>query len=224
MKLFRQLFLHNLGLKFFSVILAFAIWRTITSEDIAEVGFTAPLELRNIPAGVELVGDVVNSVNLRVRSSSRLLKRLSSADMYVSIDLAHASLGEHTYPLSSANVQAPVGVDVVRVVPTHVKLRLERTVRRTVPVSIRWRGQTSDQPPQYLKLSPSRVSVEGPESRVNAISQVYTDPVSLKDLSPGQSYSINLSVDDPTLRLSIEKVTIHWETPAKPLPADKNRR
>ncbi len=209
MKFFRQLLTRNIWLKCFSLILAFIIWRMITSEDIAEVGFNVPLELRNIPEGAEVVGDVVDTVNLRVRSSSRLINRLSSADMYVSIDLAHAPFGEHTYPLSSSNVRAPVGVDVVRVIPTHVKLRLDRTIQRTVPVKPRWHSSIPNFKKTFMvTATPAQVQIKGPESRVNAINQISTDDIDLSGVSPNQPFTVNLSVDDPTIRLSQERVTV----------------
>lgn len=209
MKFIRQLFTKNIGLKLISLILAFAVWRMIASEDIAEVGFRIPLELRNIPDGMEVVGDVVNAVNVRVRSSSRVIKQLSSADMDTSIDLSEAEVGEHTFSLTKSNVQAPGGVEVIRVIPTHVKLRLEKTTHRMVPVRVRWQGSAaSGDSGAAVILSPKEVRVEGPETHVNDITQVFTDALNLKELKPGQTISVNLSIDDPTLRLSQEKVSV----------------
>jgi YbbR domain-containing protein len=222
MKLFRQLFTQNIGLKFFSLLLAFAFWRIITSEEIAEVGFSIPLELRNVPEGVEVVGDVINSVSVRTRASSKLIKGLSSADMYISIDLTHAALGEHTYPLNSANVQAPGGVEVVRVIPTHVKLRLERTLHKFLPVKVRWRGSFPDsEGDPELVAAPPEIEVEGPESRVNDLKQVSTDVINLSRVTPSQKLSVNLSVEDPTVRLSQEKVDILITASPKHLPPGK---
>ncbi|MFI5174437.1 MAG: YbbR-like domain-containing protein [Terriglobia bacterium] len=222
MKFFRQLFTQNIGLKFVSLLLAFAFWRIITSEDIAEVGYIIPLELRNIPKEVEVVGDVINSVSVRTRASSKLIKRLSSADMYIFIDLAHAALGEHTYPLNSANVQAPIGVEVVRVIPTHVKLRLERTIHKLLPVKVRWRGSFPDSKGDpELVPAPAEIEVEGPESRVNDLKQVSTDAIDLSRVTPNQKVSVNLSVDDPTVRLSQEKVDVQINVSSKNVPAGK---
>lgn len=223
MKIIRQIFTHNIGLKFFSLVLAFAFWRIITTEDIAEVGFNVPLELRNMPEGVELVGDVLNSVNVRARASAKLIKRMSVADMYISIDLSHPFLGEHTYPLNNASVQAPVGVEVIRVIPTHVKLHLERTVRKTLPVKVRWRGALKDfKGVPELNADPAEVQVEGPESRVNDLTQVSTDVIDLAQVTPNQKLSVSLSVDDPTVRLSLERVDVHITTSPKNVSAGNN--
>lgn len=223
MKIFRQVFTQNIGLKFFSLVLAFAFWRIITSEDIAEVGFNVPLELRNMPEGVEVVGDVINSVNVRARASAKLIKRLTAADMYISINLSHPFLGEHTYPLNNVSVQAPVGVEVIRVVPTHVKLRLERTIRKTLPVNVRWKGSLGDfKGTPRLDAEPAEVQVEGPESRVNDLTQVSTDLIDLARVAPNQKLSVSLSVDDPTVRLSVEKVDVRIALPPTNVPAGKN--
>jgi YbbR-like protein len=223
MKIIRQIFTQNIGLKFFSLVLAFAFWRIITTEDIAEVGFNVPLELRNMPEGVEVVGDVINSVNVRARASAKLIKRLSAADMYLSIDLSRPFLGEHTYPLNNASVQTPLGVEVIRVIPTHVKLRLERTVRRTLPVKVRWKGNLPDfKGVPELYADPAEVRVEGPESRVNDLTQVSTDVIDLSQVAPNQKLSVSLSVDDPMVRISLEKVDVRVAVPPKNVSAGKN--
>ena len=222
MKFLRQFLTQNVGLKFFSLLLAFAIWRIITSEDIAEVGFNIPLELRNMPEGVEVVGDIVNSVSVRIRASSKLIKRLSSADMFVAVDLSHSVLGEHTYPLTNGSVQAPVGVEVIRIIPTHVKLRLERTIHKKVLVNVRWRGALPDAKGEAeLDPTPADIIVEGPSSRVSEITQVNTDVIDLSQVMPNQTLSVNLSVDDPTIRLSQEKVNVHVVASPKSDPAKK---
>jgi YbbR domain-containing protein len=223
MKFFRQIFTQNIGLKFFSLVLAFAVWRMITGEDIAEVGFNVPLELRNIPDRVEVVGEVVNSVSVRVRTSSAIIKHLSSADMFAFIDLAHPEMGEHTYPLTSKNVQVLPGVEVVRLFPTHVKLRLEKTVRTTLPVKVLLRGTLPGSIGSVrLDIAPKEVSVEGPESRVKALAEVSTDPIDAGDLTPDKSLTVNLSVDDPTIRLSSEKVAVHVVASSKSPPPRKS--
>jgi YbbR domain-containing protein len=209
MKLLRQMFTHNLGLKFVSLLLAFTVWRVITSQDIAELGFTVPLELRNIPTGVEVVGDVVNSISVRVRTSSKLIKQLTVADMYASLDLDRASLGEHTYPLTSNNMQVPVGVEIVRVVPAHVKLRLEKTLSKNVPVKIRMQGALPDgRVFSQLSSNPSEIRVEGPESHIKDLLQVLTDIIDLSGVSTDKPFPVNLSVEDPTVRLSRERVDV----------------
>ncbi|MBZ5537124.1 MAG: hypothetical protein LAO31_14310 [Acidobacteriia bacterium] len=222
MKIIRQIFTQNIGLKFFSLILAFAFWRIITSEDIAEVGFNVPLELRNMPEGVEVVGDVINSVNVRARASAKLIKRLTAADMYISIDLSRPTLGEHTYLLNSASVQAPVGVEVIRVIPTQVKLHLERTIRKTLPVKVRWKGALPGfKGVPQLDADPAEVLVEGPESRVNDLTQVSTDVIDLTQVAPNLKLSVSLSVDDPTVRLSLEKVDVRVVAPSKSVSTGK---
>lgn len=182
----------------------------ITSENISEIGFTVPLELRNIPEGVEVFGDVVNSVNLRVRATSRLIKGLNNAGLVASVDLSRATPGEHTYPLTNVNVQVPLGVEVVRVVPAHIKLHLERTLGRSVPVKVRWRGSLPNHA-DFSELSPlpNQIRIEGPESRVSEITQLFTDVVDLSEVNAAQTFAVNISIDDPTIRLSQEKVNVH---------------
>src|SRR3970040_2464246 len=94
MRLFRNWVLHNWHFKLIALLAAFLLWSTYTSEPAAEVAYVVPLEFRNVPAQLELSGDAPARVRLRVRGRSPLLRRLSPADLAVSVDLGDAQPGE----------------------------------------------------------------------------------------------------------------------------------
>jgi hypothetical protein len=64
---FSQLFVHNLGLKVVSLSIAVLLWVAITSAPRAEIGFTVPIELLNIPDGFEINTDSSAQAQVRVR-------------------------------------------------------------------------------------------------------------------------------------------------------------
>ena len=68
---------QNLALKIVSVILAALLWLIVSGEQTVERVLRIPLEYTNIPAQLELVGDPLTVVDVRVRGSSGTLGRLS---------------------------------------------------------------------------------------------------------------------------------------------------
>ncbi len=124
MPLFRDWILHNWHFKLIALLAAFLLWSAYTSEPAAEVAYVVPLEFRNVPAHLELSGDAPTQVRLRVRGRSALLRRLSPADLGVSVNLAGAQPGEMRVELTPDMVETPYGATVVRIAPAEFRLSL----------------------------------------------------------------------------------------------------
>jgi YbbR domain-containing protein len=194
--------LTNLSLKAASLFLAIALWFVIAGERSSERGLTAPLELQNFPKDYELTGDLIDSVEVRLRASPGIIHRLSPGDVSAQIDLAGTSEGEHIVHLTPQAIRVPFGVEVVKVNPSIVTLNFERTLQRSVPVRPRLLGRPS---PGYevaeITSDPAEVRIAGPKSRVQEIESAYTEPVSVEGAQASVTDSVTVGVDDPMLRL-----------------------
>ena len=126
---------HNWHLKIVSLILATMLWMAVANQASSEIGLEVPLEYRNIPAQLEITGDMTNTVQVRLRGSSNLIKDVTAKDVSTTIDLSKMGTGQKIVPLSPQNVQAPFGAEVIRVNPSSVRFNLERTVTKTVSVA-----------------------------------------------------------------------------------------
>src|SRR5207249_2936352 len=137
-----------------------------------------PLEYRNIPSQLEITGDMTNTVQVRLRGASNIIKDVTAKDVSMTVDLGKMRTGEKIVALSPQNVQAPFGAEVIRVNPSSVRFSLERTIGKTVPITPTILGQPSD---GYeigkVLVSPGTVEVEGPESRVNTLASIATVPI-----------------------------------------------
>src|SRR5437762_9527057 len=95
---FKNLLLKNLQLKAVSLTLAVLLWIGLNSEPKSELGIKVPLEFRNSPKGVEVLGET-NNVDIRLSASSSVVKRIDASDVTASIDLSGWTPGERTYTL-----------------------------------------------------------------------------------------------------------------------------
>jgi hypothetical protein len=114
---------RRLGLKLLSVALAVLLWMVVSGEETVERGLRVPLELQQVPAGLELQGDFPTTVDVRVRGASGALTRLGAGDVVVVLDLHGIEPGPHAFALTPAAVRAPFGVQVVQVSPTAVTMK-----------------------------------------------------------------------------------------------------
>jgi bifunctional ADP-heptose synthase (sugar kinase/adenylyltransferase) len=71
----------NPGLKLMALLLAMALWFTVAGEQNVERTLRVPLEFRNKPIDLEIVGDRPTTVDLRVLGSSALLSRVDGGEV-----------------------------------------------------------------------------------------------------------------------------------------------
>ena len=193
---------HNWFLKTFSVVLATMLWMAIAYETSSEIGMEVPLEYRNIPGQLEITGDTTNAVQVRLRGPWNVIKDVSPRDVSTTIDLSKLTSGEKIIPLSPQNVQAPFGAEVVRVNPSSVRFSLEHTISREVPVIPTISGQPADGYEMgYVMVNPSKIRIEGPESRVTTLDSIPTMPIRIDQRQTLLSQSVDVDVPDPQIRL-----------------------
>ena len=121
---------RNLGLKLLAVILAVLLWLTIAGEHVVERSVRVPLEFRNIPDVLEIVGNTPDTVDVRVRGSSALLSRMQPGEIVAVLDLGSARAGSRLFHIRTDEVRAPFGVEVSQVIPSTLALELEKSARR----------------------------------------------------------------------------------------------
>jgi len=197
----RERLTENLGLKLLSLLLGVTLWYAVAREQGAEFAFSIPLELRDVPEGLEVVEESVQQIEVRLRGPSEMLRRLSPQDLSVGIDLSDAEPGERVAYLTPDDVTVPFGARVIRVTPASVHIALDRTLERTVKIIARVSGAPAEGfELAGIELSPQAITVVGPASQVRGLAQVTTEPVSAEGLRQPYARSVHLELD-PLVRL-----------------------
>ena len=192
----------NIWLKALSLGLALLLWMVVSGEETVERGLRVPLELTQVPAGLELLGDVPATVDVRVRGASGTLSRVGAGDVVAVLDLHTAQTGRRLFPLTPDQVRVPFGVEIVQLLPSAVTMAFERSASRELPVSPAVDGRPA---PGFvvgpLSSDPRKVEVIGPESAVMRATEVVTEPVSVAGAQAEVKQSVILGLLDPALRL-----------------------
>jgi len=194
---------RNLGLKVMAIALASLLWLTVAGQHVVERSLRVPLEFRNIPKALEIVGNTPDTIDVRVRGSSAVLTRLQPGEIVAVLDVSGARTGSRLFQVRADEVRAPFGVEVTQVVPSTLALELERSARRKVSVVPAVDGQPA---PGYVvgtkTVDPPTVDIIGPESRVRQISEATTEPVSIKGARARVRDTVNVGVIDSAVRLA----------------------
>lgn len=194
--------LRHLGLKVVAVALAALLWLIVAGDHLVERSMRVPLEFRNIPNELEIVGDPPTAVDVRLRGSSAQLARLEPREVVAVLDLAGARPGSRMFHLRNEEVRGPYGVEVAQVVPGTLALDLEKSGRRTVPVVPALDGEPA---PGFVigrvTTEPATVEVAGPESRLKQLTGATTEPVTVDGKREKFSDQVTVGITDSAVRL-----------------------
>ena len=211
-----------LGLKVLAIALASLLWLTVAGEHVVERSLRVPLEFRNIPSELEIVGDPPATVDVRMRGSSALLSRLQPGEIVAVLDLGTARPGSRLFHLRNDEVRAPYGVEVAQVVPGTLAIDLEKSGRRTVPVLPAIEGQPA---PGFVSgrvtSQPPTVDVTGPESRIRELAGATTEPVSIAGARERVRDQVNVGVPDSAVLL-VQPQTATVVVEIVPAPVELN--
>jgi YbbR domain-containing protein len=209
---------RHLWLKVLSVGLALLLWMVVAGEEMVERGLRVPLELLQVPSGIELLGDVPTTVDVRVRGASGTLSRVGQGDVVAVLDLRTAKSGRRLFPIGPDQVRVPYGVQVVQVMPSAVALAFEASASRQVPVVPSVDGRpAAGYVVGPMTAEPPSVEVIGPESMVKRVAEVLTEPVTVTGAKEAVRETVSLGVLDPSLRLKSARALVTVQVVPAPL-------
>lgn len=200
MRFLRRYVFHDIGLKFFSLVIAACLWAVVTQDQTSEVPITVPIELHNMPQNLEISSRSLPRAELWLSGSSRILDHLAPNSVHAGINLSSAQAGERTYTLR--DVAVPEGVHVKQINPAQVQIRLDVRKTRVVEVRPRVVGRlASGFAISNVVADPSQITIVGPANRVDAVDAAVTDPVDATGLLNQRTFSTNAYVSDPLVQL-----------------------
>ena len=193
---------HNIGWKLLSLAAAVLIWVSVASEPELATFVSAHVEYKNLPAGVEINSEVVETVYLEVRGPTEAL-RLPELPRRAAVifDMAEIEPGQHTFTIDGGDVRLPRGVQLVSAIPAQIRMDFDRAATRSVPVEVRF----ADGLPENLKVldataEPSALAITGPARRVARVASVQTDALALKPVAGTTRYRLEAYVNDARVR------------------------
>jgi hypothetical protein len=116
---------RNWHLKLAALGLAAALWIFVMTSEKADMVVSAPVELESTPAGLNIVGDRPESVDVQRHGLRTTLVRVPLDQVRVRVSLAGARPGETVIRVLPEQVAVPPGVAVTRITPSRIRILLE---------------------------------------------------------------------------------------------------
>lgn len=196
-------FAQHSGAKLISIIIAVVLWIVVLGSRNVEVTKEIPLEVQT-PNELVISTDLPEKVTFRLSGPKAFLRAiLDRREDPIRVNLTGAKAGVVTYRFFADNIRLPIGVKVLAVTPPSLVVRLEPVKRKEVPVRLDLQGT----PPEGYQITrtevkPATIKIRGPESTIDAVSEVTTLPIDLNDAR--QTIDLQATLDLARQGLQVE--------------------
>jgi len=198
----QRTFVHNIGLKLVSLLLAIGLWFAMARSPIAEVEMKVPIEFRNLSDNLEVDSASFTEAQIRVRGPGRVIHGLQVADVRAEIDLAGVRPGERTFDLTGRQVHVPEEVEVVQIIPGQFHLSFDNRATRVVEVRPSVTGNFASGLRVAQRIAdPPSVMITGPRRRVETVEAAITDPVDASGVMTRATFVTQAYVPDPLIQV-----------------------
>jgi YbbR domain-containing protein len=199
---------RNRLLKFLSLLLAIALWFSVSGEERTETTLNMALEMINLQPNLMVTSEVPPTIQVRVLGPRSLVNSLSQSRLTETLDLANYKGGRHTFYLGPNSFALPRGVQIIRIQPNPINLTLTATMTQTLPI----KPILENNPPEgyeviSAKTKPPQVTVRGPYPELAELNFLPTVPIDLSYLKENTIIATDLDFKNLHLRMK-EQVPI----------------
>lgn len=201
----------NLGLRILSLVLAMLIWlqSVLISEHRSTVNL--PVQLRFVPKNITLE-NIPDTIPFSVKGKGMDILKLMLAKPQVQIDASKITPSTDILSLNNYTIDLPDNINVSLIGPAQSdQLAIQADVFHQKSVGIKLSFADDYTKNQFAELqytiSPEKLTIFGPKSRIQAISQISTKPISRNMMSESR-LTIELDMPDNEISVSENKVLI----------------
>lgn len=185
----------------FALFIALIYWYVTVSEKKETKEYQTKVKFVNVPEGYCVVGpDAHIKVNISVSGTQEVLKKISSDDIKVEIDSAMFTEDPFVYEITPYDISLPPSVSFANVFPKILQLQLDKKIKSSIPLKPRFVGKMKNgKMVLFYKIEPSSVDVYGPESILNNLKNIPTQPIPLNDKEGDFTATVVPIIDDPEI-------------------------
>ncbi len=195
-----------------SFVIACALWFIVVGSSQIEGDIHLRVEYTQLPDNLIITKGLEDSIRVRVRASTELLRSLQNRDISYPVQLSQATVGANVFPVKVNAYGDFKGLEILSVSPSYLLLETDLLLEKKVPIEIDFtQKENDDLYIRNLKLSPSEVTLRGPKEKIESIQSLKVK-FDINQIEKAGSYSKNLPLilpeyveaDNPVTTLSFE--------------------
>ena len=208
-----------------SLVLACGLWYAVTVRDRLEVQAEVALNYRSMPEQLMVRDGMLKSFTVHVRGPKELIKSLDTKMLTYLVDLSHLRRGTNVIALSAPfTMSESRALDVLALEPNRLVLEAVGMLENVVPVEPRFSSPTLAQAlkAENLQISPTSVSVRGPEDVIKKIAGLKLD-VPLEQAATGNNRLALPVITPAQVTATPGTVLVRYNIAGKRVPAEIER-
>jgi YbbR domain-containing protein len=176
------------------LVLLLCLLKAAQSSGANEIEILIPVDLYRLPAGLTVVGSAPKEIELRVKGPPAVLEDLKRNAPRYNLDLAGVAVGSESIAVNPDLIQMPAEARITRVNPAYLTVKVERLLKKRVPVKVAVSGEPEG---GYLITDmlarPSTILICGPETAVGLVDEIFTKPIDVTARS--ESFKKEIAID-----------------------------
>ena len=183
MKDIRKWLLKNIDIKLISLFLAMILWVYVASGEnpIIENYIDVSLEIRNLKNDL-VIKEIPENISVGIKGPKDVLSNLTSDKINGIINLSE--INESGIYTIKVETDAPQRVEIIRIIPSEIKVEVEKIVTKTMEVAysligVPEKGYSLAGAPQF---NHANVNITGAQSKLDLIKQIVC-PIDISGIS-----------------------------------------
>lgn len=195
-------FQDNIQLKLLSVFLATLLWFYVQGREVSEMAIRYGIIFTGMSENLYIDSSSSPEVVAWIKASKNLLKRYAKNDMKIEINLRNYKEGRYTIDISEETLNLPKSVEITRIHPNKVHIRLARYLEKKVRVIPDYNNR------RKISIDPPYVKIKGDRKTLSNIDSIYTE-----DFTEIKEKTFYIKLLPPAEGIKIEpekvKITVH---------------
>ena len=211
----------NVYFKVLAVVLAVFVWFLARkSGEPIQMSFYAPVVFKNISPSFQVTSDPPQ-VNIVVYTNSR--DSFNPQEIQAVIDLDKAQEGTLSYVLTENHILSPVKVEITRIHPSQITVRIEELIEKSFSIKPRYQGTPKK---GYLlgdiKIVPDTLTMRGPRSVLEKMEHISAHEIELEGLNESTTMRVDLDLPGGNVQIINQNVDFYTaEVTINSLPIKK---
>ena len=198
----------NASYKVLAVVLAVFVWFLARkSGEPIQMSFYAPVVFKNVSPEFQVTSDPPQ-VNIVVRTNSR--DSFNPQEIQAVLDLDKAQEGTLSYVLTENHILSPVKVEITRIHPSQITVRIEELIEKSFSIKSRYQGTPKK---GYLlgdiKIVPDTLTMRGPRSVLEKMDHISAHEIELEGLNESATMRVELDLPGGNVQIIHQNVDFY---------------
>ena len=123
------------------LVLLLCSFKPVQSSSVNEIEILIPVDPYKLPDGLTLVGPAFKEIEVSVKGPVSVLDDLKRNEPRYKLDLSAVAVGMESIAIDPDLIQMPAGVKITRVNPAYLTVKVDRLLKKEVPVTVAVSGE-----------------------------------------------------------------------------------